>query len=198
MLPIGLPAAVIKRDDKILDQAGCLVKHKCNGRTKLRLVTSQETINLRLNAKFFGVLKWQEDPNSTAKEIEFKVKSRVVESDGETAFYPIKLNKKLKKKLNPKAQELNRNFAFNDSSTFHVITCDNEIIEASIDRVDLNTISMKLFTLPEPQLQGCPIYDESMKLVGLVKSKMLGEIWNVSWIHLKAGMHSVFIFFISF
>ena len=196
--PRILPA-VIKRDGKTLDRAGCLVKCRRNGRRCLCLRTFKDVFHPRLQAVYYGVLKLEEDSSSTeedlsstASEVEFRVRKRIIESDEETACYQIILNRKLQNRLIQKVPDLNRSSVFNDKSVFYVATCDGKVIEASFDE---GAIFLKLSTLSESVLQGCPIYDANMQVVGLVNRKNDGAKWSVSWVTLRSGMLSFAILF---
>ena len=183
----GLPAVNIVRGDKVVDVDGCLVKITRNRRTLLRLKTFSECIDCQSKAPYYGVLKWQRESYTPAREVKFKIKKRIVESDGETAYYPVKLEKYLKNELLPEISAQTTIFKSNDSLS--VITHRNEIIRATVDNIDHTAIQLKQSRLPKSLRKGCPIYDADMRLIGLVKDKKLGVIWNASWIKKSSGMY---------
>jgi len=175
----GLTAVRIIRDDKALDVNGCLVKYSDNGRTQLCMNTFVEAIDCHSKAAYYGVVNWKCEGSARETEIKFEVKKQMVESDGEKASYCIKLDKKLKKELLHVVPVQSHSF-FIESALF-IVTHKNEIIEAAMDKIDNTAIQLKDFRVPRSLMKGCPIYDVDMKVVGLVKDKKLGVIWNASW-----------------
>ena len=184
---IGIASVRIIKGSKALGIAGCLVKCTHNGRTRLYLKTFIECIDCQSKAPYYGALKWQSEGDTAAREIEFKVKKSVLGSDGETAFYGIKLNKKLKKEL-IKAVPVQTSIFFLENALC-VITHTSETIKATVDKVDNASIQFKTSRLPISLMKGSPIYDEEMRIVGLVKNKKLGDIWNASWVKQPSGMY---------
>ena len=175
----GLPAVRIIRDDRALDVNGCLVKYSDNGRTQLCMNTFVEAIDCHSKAAYYGVVNWKCEGSARETEIKFEVKKQMVESNGEKASYCIKLDKKLKKELLHVVPVQSHSF-FIESALF-IVTHKNEIIEAAMDKIDNTAIQLKDFRVPRSLMKGCPIYDADMKVVGLVKDKKLGVIWNASW-----------------
>ena len=185
----GLPAVCIMQDGRALDVNGCLVKNNDNGRTRFCLNTFMEAIDCQSKVSYYGMVNWKCEGSAQETKIKFKVKNRMVESDGEKASYFIKLDKHMEKELLPMVPV--QNDIFLSKSTLYIITHNNEIIEAAIDKIDNRAIQLKDSRVPRSLTKGCPIYDADMTVIGLVKDKKLGVIWNASWFSQSNGMHSL-------
>ena len=189
-----LPVVNIKKGHRTLDAVGCLVKCRLNGKEQLFLKTFSDLIDVDSNALYYGFVKWDGKSCIAPREIKFEIKKRIIESDGITAMYPVKLNKYIMKELIQKAPEQSNTFHVNDKFALNVITSNNEGFEAAVDKVNYKAIIIKHDKIPNGLMRGCPIYDASARVIGLVNNKLLGTIWKVSWATQQNGMHTLLLF----
>ena len=173
-----------------LHGAGCLVISRYNGKDVLCLKTFQDLIDLESSETYYGVLRWDGESRCKAMKIKFKVKKRIVESDGETASYLVKAGpfKRWKKKLIKVAPYQAK---FNGESGFHVLTHEKDIVKAALDESSGNAIYLQSGAKGQI-LKGCPVYNENMEVIGLVRKNMKRLNWDVKWLNYKGLYSAVF------
>ena len=181
-----LPAVNIKRDYVILDVAGCLVKRRYKGKDQLCLKTYKDTIDCQSKASYSGILNWQSESCALTWNLDFKVKKRMIEKDGDLACFLIKLEKQLKREIMQVLPEQSSTSLSN--RVLYIITRQNEVVEVIVTRKDHNSIHLKPSIASTSVIRGCPIYDEQMNMIGLVESEISQNIWNVSWGSMQRGM----------
>ena len=184
-----LPAVGIQADNRLLDGVGCLVKTVHKGKEVLCLKTFEDLIDLKSSSTYHGTLKWQDADDCVPTEIRFEIDKHVLEQNGETASYLIKIDGNCEHGLLKIAPQQTNTFIFNDKCSFFVITRKNEVIEAAVDNINHGAVCFKRWLIQTEVARGCPIYNQEMQVVGLVKSKVLGVLWNAEWTILKQGAY---------
>lgn len=177
----------LQTDDLAINECGGLVLIKHNGKEVLCLKTFQSAINMQSSEKYYAVLKWQGKGRNSAKEIKLKVKKRLIETDGDMACYVIKTRKSFFNSLEKKLMKVAPYQAeFRKASSFKVIASHNEVYKAWID-IDCNALLIHGKQEHE-ELKGCPVYNENMEVVGLIKGNRKESEWSIAWFNAIQGM----------
>lgn len=175
-----LPAVNLQQGGRPIDGVGSLVLTASEGDALLCLKTFKDLIDLNSPEKCHGSLSWENESHCSLKVVQFEVDKRIIEVDGETATYPVKLANELRRDL---AKEVSYQKIAVGENSFYIATADNKIIKASRDKINSNAICLQEWLQQKTLVKGCPVYNEDGQIVGLVRNKLIGVIWKVEWIN---------------
>lgn len=173
-----LPPVEIIRGYGSVEGAGTLVLKRRDGKDVICLKTLQNVIDVSSFYDYRCILRIQQKQPIGETVVDFSVKKKLIEREGDIVTFPIDVQKEWRKVL-LKETPLQKQLV--DETRFYVITTKSGIISASKDRIRPDAICLQQWSLQKDVVAGFPVYNDAMDVVGLVKEKVLGNIWSVHW-----------------